>query len=85
MKTVSIQELKLPLTAQIGLVEAGDEILITRHGRPVARLAPVRDSRCRPGARFGTHSILPAIQGGVAGRALEILQEDRGDRLDGLV
>ncbi len=34
-------EAKTHLSALLERVERGEEILITRHGRPVARLAPV--------------------------------------------
>jgi len=39
--TVGAFEAKTHLSALLERVERGEEILITRHGRPVARLAPV--------------------------------------------
>lgn len=81
MKSVSMQELKLTLSTQIAYVEAGDQILITRHGRPVARLAPLGNAGCRVGAEFMQRAITPVVRGGVGGRSLEILAEDRHDRL----
>lgn len=85
MKSVSIQELKQSLSAQIAAVEAGAAIVITRHGRAVARITAMNDARCRVGAKFGQYTIHPAIRGGVQGRALEILQEDRRERLDDIL
>jgi prevent-host-death family protein len=41
METVSLAEAKAHLSQLIDKVESGEEIVITRHGRPVARVAPV--------------------------------------------
>lgn len=40
MHTVGVFEAKNQLTALLNEVEQGNEVLITRHGRPVARLVP---------------------------------------------
>jgi prevent-host-death family protein len=42
MKTVGIFEAKRQLSTLLDQVERGEEIVITRHGRAVARLVPVR-------------------------------------------
>jgi prevent-host-death family protein len=39
---VSIAEAKAKLAALVGRAEAGEEIILTRHGRPAARLVPIR-------------------------------------------
>lgn len=39
----SVYEAKTHLSRLIGDVEAGREVTITRHGRPVARLVPIVD------------------------------------------
>jgi prevent-host-death family protein len=39
--TVNIYEAKTRLSALLALVEAGEEVIIARNGRPVARLAPL--------------------------------------------
>jgi prevent-host-death family protein len=49
--TVSVAEAKNRLPELIRAVETGEEIVITRHGRPVARLARARVVRRR--ARLG--------------------------------
>ncbi len=41
METVSLAEAKAQLSKLIDRVESGEEIVITRHGRAVARVAPV--------------------------------------------
>ena len=43
-KTVNIHAAKTHLSRLIDRVEHGDEIVIARAGRPVARLLPFRDS-----------------------------------------
>ena len=40
MRTVSVAEAKAHLSELLNQVEAGEEIVITRRGQPVARLAP---------------------------------------------
>jgi prevent-host-death family protein len=39
--TVNVYEAKTRLSAFLALVEAGEEVIIARNGRPVARLAPL--------------------------------------------
>jgi prevent-host-death family protein len=43
MKSASITEARNNLSALLDQVKEGESILITEHGRPVARLEPVRD------------------------------------------
>lgn len=40
MKTVGTVELKAQLSKMLARVEAGEQVLITRRGKPVARLVP---------------------------------------------
>ncbi len=41
MKTVSVYQAKAHLSSLLNEVEAGEEIVVTRHGRPVARIQGV--------------------------------------------
>ena len=50
-KTVNVHEAKTHLSRLIARVERGDEIVIARAGRPVARLLPFDTGSERP--RFG--------------------------------
>ena len=43
MKTASVAETKAHLSALLGNVEAGEDVLITRRGKPVGRLTAVRE------------------------------------------
>ncbi len=45
MTEVSLAEAKAKLSALVDKAEAGEEILITRHGKLVARLGPVASPR----------------------------------------
>ena len=39
---VTVSEAKAQLTELVRRAEAGDEVILTRHGRPAVRLVPVR-------------------------------------------
>ncbi|QOR69491.1 type II toxin-antitoxin system Phd/YefM family antitoxin [Ruania alkalisoli] len=45
MATVSVYEAKSQLSRLIADAERGEETVVTRHGRPVARLVPFSDRR----------------------------------------
>jgi len=49
MKTVGIFDAKSHLSE---LIESGDEIIITKHGRPVATLRPIRADSSAVAARI---------------------------------
>lgn len=59
MEKVNIHDAKTRLSSLIERVEAGEEIVIARAGRPVARLAPLvlRRGRRKLGALDGRFSI----------------------------
>ena len=78
VKRMRIQDLKAQLSVAVAEAEAGATIVITRHNQPVAKLVPL-SSHVRYGSKVGT-GLRSAIQGGTNGRALELLDEDRGDR-----
>lgn len=44
MKTVPVHEAETRLSELLAAVELGEEITITRHGRPVARIVAVADT-----------------------------------------
>ncbi|MCB1035918.1 MAG: type II toxin-antitoxin system Phd/YefM family antitoxin [Acidobacteria bacterium] len=52
MTTLNVQEAKTQLSRLLGLVEAGEEVVIARYGKPVARL--VRVEPPKPERRPGT-------------------------------
>jgi len=50
MKLVNVHEAKRTLSALLAEVEAGEEVVIARDGRPVARLVRIGKPARRPGA-----------------------------------
>ncbi len=54
MEKINIHEAKTHLSRLLARVEAGEEVIIARAGRPVARLLPVRQTFLRrPGTAKG--------------------------------
>ena len=47
MITVGVYEARTHLAKLIRAVERGETVLITRHGKPVAQFAPIKDERAR--------------------------------------
>jgi len=45
MKEVNVTELRNNLPAYLGMVTAGEELLLTSRGKKIARLMPVADER----------------------------------------
>lgn len=45
MRTISLADAKARLSEILNEVEAGEEVVITRHGTPVARVVPARPAR----------------------------------------
>jgi prevent-host-death family protein len=45
---VTVHEAKAQLSRLLDLVDDGEEVVILRHGKPIARLAPVRQSAPSP-------------------------------------
>lgn len=78
MKYVPINELKQDLASIIAETESGNDVVITRHNKPVARLSRADDEHLRKGAHFGKAKLKPAVKGKTTGRYLQILEEDRG-------
>ncbi len=76
---VSVRELKSRLSEYLNLAEAGEEVIITSHRRPVARLVRARREEIR-GDLKETLNAIPGVhwQGGkpVGGRGVSLL--DRG-------
>ncbi|MBL9078672.1 MAG: type II toxin-antitoxin system prevent-host-death family antitoxin [Planctomycetes bacterium] len=82
MADVSIQELKRNLSAYLARAEAGEALVVTRHGRPVVRIAAFRQPQVVIGPRFGKTRLSQVVRERVGEAALRHLQEDRRDRFD---
>ncbi len=44
MKTTTVSQLKMSLSAILRQVKTSEEVLITEHGRPIARLLPITNT-----------------------------------------
>ena len=80
MQTVSIYELKRHLSSFIDQAAGGARILITRHRRPVASLAPADVEHLHVGSKFGRGTLQPVLRAPTRGKYLEALDEDRRPR-----
>ena len=80
MKQISIQNLKIRLSAAISEATSGNTIVITKHNEPVAQLGPVRSDHVHRGKDFGRGGLRPAIKRGTRIPYLDVLKEDRGNR-----
>ena len=49
---INVHEAKTQLSRLLAAAEAGEEVIIARHGKPVAKLVPVDEAR--PRRRFGS-------------------------------
>jgi len=53
--TIPLSEAKAHISDLVTRVEAGEEFIVTRHGRPVARLVPVKPPRRKGGELTGPY------------------------------
>jgi len=44
MKTAAVSELKASLSAYLAIVKAGEEVLVSDRGKPVAKIVPLKPS-----------------------------------------
>jgi antitoxin (DNA-binding transcriptional repressor) of toxin-antitoxin stability system len=70
--------LKQELASMVAEAEAGNEMIITKHNKPIARLTRPGTEHLHTGSKFGKARLVPAIKGKTAGRYLQLLEEDRG-------
>ena len=63
MHSVGVFEAKNRLTALLDEVEQGHEVLITRRGKPVARLVPASPGFDREKARRAAEGLIDASKG----------------------
>ena len=59
MEKVNVQQAKTHLSRLLDRVQGGEEILIARNGKPVARLVPVSSQPRKPGRLKGRIRIGP--------------------------
>jgi prevent-host-death family protein len=62
---ISVTDAKAQLTELVRLAEGGDEVILTRHGHDVVRLAPVRARATREARR----ALMDRIQASASSKA----------------
>jgi len=78
MKQVGVREVRQNLSALLDAIKGGQELLITEHGRPVARLVPVEPSSTNAFPDLSAfRSRMPKLSVPLS----DALDEDRADRL----
>jgi prevent-host-death family protein len=80
---ISVTEAKAQLTDLVRRAEAGEEVLLTRRGRPVARLSPLETRRPREGLAerlrdIGRRAAAKATPGACAARSQDFLYDEDG-------
>ncbi|MCL2876269.1 MAG: type II toxin-antitoxin system prevent-host-death family antitoxin [Betaproteobacteria bacterium] len=79
MHEVALFEAKNKLSGLLDQVAIGEEFIITRHGKPVARLIPVKPAFDRAKAKQAAKALLEASQGlSLGGISIkELINEER--------
>ena len=80
---MSVTEAKGQLTELVRRAEAGDEVILTRHGHPAVRLVPVRAVPDRKSRRalleaVRTSASAKAVAGPSAARSQDFLYDEDG-------
>jgi prevent-host-death family protein len=75
MKAISIREMRTELGHLDQLIASEGEVVVTKRGKPIARLLPVQGSRNMP-----DHSSLRAQMPRLNTSSASLLREDRDER-----
>ena len=79
METVGSFEAKTHLSRLLDRVAQGEEFMITKHGKPVARLVPPQDSKPAPDVQAAVDAMLRFREGRTLGGQgiREMIEEGR--------
>lgn len=77
MKMVNVREAREQLSRLLDAVAAGEEVMIMRHGRPVARLVPAGAEEVAFRSRAGLRGSLPPMRRSAAEEARAGRDEER--------
>ena len=72
-----MQALKGQLSALVGSAQGGETIVITRHGKPVAKLTPAVSGHVHVGRKVGKARLTRLFDNATDGEFLRVLLEDR--------
>ena len=78
---ISVTDAKAQLTELVRRAEAGEEVILTRHGHPAVRLVPVKKQRDRRALRALVEEIWASAKpspGPSAGRSQDFLYDKDG-------
>jgi prevent-host-death family protein len=76
-QTIGLFEAKTHLSELVAKVEAGAEVVITRHNRPVARIVPIAASASDPAERrAAVNALLRSARGRVLGMDWRTLRDE---------
>lgn len=80
---ISVSDAKAQLTDLVRRAEAGDDVVLTRHGQPAARLVAIRPVGDRAARRRIMETLRrqaseKAVEGAVAARSQDFLYDDDG-------
>ena len=70
---ISVSDAKAKLTDLVRRAEAGDKVVLTRHGQPVARLVPVKAAQERKSRR----AVIEAMREAARSEALPGLSDEQ--------
>jgi len=75
MKAISIREMRSELGRLDRLMDEEGEVVVTKHGKPIARLLPLKGARTMP-----THASLRAQTPILTTPSSRLLRKDRDER-----
>ena len=78
---ISVTDAKAQLTELVRRAEAGDEVILTRHGHPAVRLVPIKKRRDRTALRALVKEIQASAKptpGPCAARSQDFLYDEDG-------
>ncbi len=80
---ISVSDAKAQLTDLVRRAEAGDDVVLTRHGQPAVRLTPVRSvgdavARRRLMEALRSKASAKSVQGAGAARSQDFLYDEDG-------
>lgn len=75
MKELNVREMRAAIGRLDEIVEEAGEVIVSRHGRPIARILPVRGRRPRP-----DHADLRACMPRLDTPSAELIRSERDER-----
>ncbi len=80
MRSVSAREANQGFSRLLAQVAKGEEVVITRHGKPVARLVPVQDAAAAKKREAAIRRMLKRLEKGVPLGGLRATRDEMHER-----